>query len=108
MQKQSKRTVATAAHGVLEEKINREEEISRIVEEARGRKKNAGPDKRSKAERTGNIKANGERERTEQRKAEAFSFAKPVSVESDNVVPITPQSQTGYAMPSIFDLADDE
>ncbi|WP_442808926.1 Mu transposase C-terminal domain-containing protein [Trinickia soli] len=108
MQKQSKRVVAAAAHGVLEEKINREEEISRVVEQARARKKSAGPDRRSKAERTGNIKENGERERTEQRKTEAFSFAKPMSAESDNVVPITPQPQTGYAMPSIFDLTDDE
>jgi hypothetical protein len=108
IQRQSRRGVAAAEHGVLEEKINREEEIFRIVEQARNRRNNAGPDRRSKAERTGNIKENGERERKEQRKVESFSFAKPASIESDNVVSITPQPKTGYAMPSIFNLADDE
>ncbi|MCG5076245.1 Mu transposase C-terminal domain-containing protein [Paraburkholderia tagetis] len=108
MQRQSRRREAEAVHGILEEKINREEEISRIVERARHRKEEAGPDRRSKAERTGNIKGNGERERDVQRKVEHFPFIEPTSVTSNSVLPLPKPQKASYGMPSIFELSDDE
>jgi hypothetical protein len=105
LQTVAKRTVAGAEHRALEEKINHDEAIERVVDAARQRKREAGPDTRSKVQRTGNIKKNSERERMRQRREESFTFTKEERSCVDSMKSVT---KPDFPMPSIFDITDDE
>ncbi len=80
--------------------------MERISNEALLRKTAQGPDERSKAERTGDIRVNGAAERRRERESERFSFL-PVEAPAPEVGD-TPFAATEnpklFRIPTIFDL----
>jgi hypothetical protein len=107
MQRRAKGARAVGRHNELEKSLNRDAQMERISNEALLRKTAQGPDERSKAERTGDIRVNGAAERRRERESERFSFL-PVEAPAPEVADDTPSAVTEnpklFRIPTIFDL----
>ncbi|BFG77761.1 hypothetical protein PTKU46_57940 [Paraburkholderia terrae] len=108
LKRTKKLIIGAGAHDRLEDKINREHAIESIVAKARARKESAGPDTRSKKERTGDIRPNKASERAIRAKEESFRFKEQGHriASAAEVRPAAPK--TGFAMPNVFDWMKDE
>ncbi|CAB3755404.1 Mu transposase C-terminal domain-containing protein [Paraburkholderia humisilvae] len=107
MQRRAKGNKAERAHRVLEKSLGRDAQMEKIALDAIERKASLGPDERSKAERTGDIRKNAATERKVQREFEKLTFSSSETsvVElGDGAAEMAKSEKKTFAIPSIFDI----
>ena len=107
MQRKAVLNKAGNRHRVLEKSLGRDGQMEKIALDALARKVSMGPDGRSKAERTGNIRSNAAAERIVQREHENFinqNREESVVELSGGGEGMVKCEKKTFAIPSIFEI----